>query len=63
MENYMQRIFDIFALKENQELTTKQIKAKIMEVLYCLKGEVQSSERWKVKKEMLKSFEETLNDL
>ena len=62
MENYMQRIFDIFALKENQGLTTKQIKSKIMDALSDFKNEIQESEIRKIKNNLLNKFENFLNE-
>lgn len=59
-QHYMSLIWEVIALKENEQLTTAEKQAKIVEILSTMKNDVEGLKRYQFKRECLKVVEEAL---
>ena len=62
-QHYMSMIWQVFGLKENQNLTTKEQQDKIVEILSLMKKDVQDFTKSEFKKQCVKAVESALNGL
>lgn len=62
-QHYMSMIWQVFALKENQNLTNKEKQDKIVEILSLMKKDVQDFTKSEFKKQCAKAVESALNGL
>lgn len=59
-QHYMSLIWEVIALKENEQLTTAEKQAKIVEILSTMKKDVEGLTRYQFKRQCLKVVEEAL---
>ena len=63
VQHVASKIFNVFALKVNSDLSPEQQQVKILEVLSDFKKEVEMATKEKFKKNVLKEVEKTLSSL
>ena len=63
LEAYTNEIFNIFALKENSNLTSEQKRTKVTEILYIVKCETETSYKDRMKKKYIKAIETTIKNI
>lgn len=62
-QHYLSLIWAVIALKENEQLTTAEKQAKIVEVLSAMKKDVEGFTRTQFKRQCLKVVEEALSSI
>jgi len=62
-EHYMLKIWEIFSLKSNETLSPKEQQNKIIEILSDMKNDVKSFTKTDLKKQFVKTVEESLKSI
>jgi len=62
-EHYMIKIWEIFSLKQNENLSNKEQQNKIVEILSQMKEDVKTFTKSDLKKQVIKNVSEAINNL
>jgi len=62
-EHYMIKIWEIFALKTNENLSPKEQQNKIVEILSQMKEDIKTFTKSDLKKQVIKNVSEAISNL